>query len=166
VDAAVGLVSEALTIVGAAASVYLAAGIAVAFLEGQVAGLLDQPGARADVLRRISLLVGCVALIAFANLVARDVAALLEPATGAAGVRAAVLRIGVYFVDMLVGLAVVLMAVGVAFGFVDTQLQVTLGRAAGLSVALSRVAAVVLLGVGALLTVALSRMVIGALGGS
>ncbi len=166
-ETAVRLTTEGLTIVGAIASVYLTVGIAVAFLEGQFAAMLDEPGVRAEVLRRITLLILCVAVIAFVNLVARDVAALLEPAGATAeSTRAAILRIGVYFVDVLIGLAVVLMAVGVLFGFVDTQLQAVLGRAVGLSTALSRVAAVALLGIGALLTVAISRIVIGALGGS
>ncbi|HEC35807.1 MAG TPA: hypothetical protein ENI39_04640 [Anaerolineae bacterium] len=166
-EAAVGLVTEALTVVGAIASVYLAVGIAAAFLEGQFAAMLDEPGVRAEVVRRIALLVLCVAAIAFANLVARDVAALLSPGGATAGsIRVSILRIGVYFVDVLVGLAVILMAVGVAFGFVDTQLQTVLGQAAGFSAALSRAATVILLGVGALLTVAISRIVIGALGGS
>lgn len=166
-DAVVGLVTEALTIVGAIASVYLAVGIAAAFLEGQFAAMLDEPGVRAEVMHRITLLTLCLAVIAFANLIAGDVAALLG-ATGSdpAALRAAVLRIGAYFVDVLVGLVVVLMAVGVMLGFVDTQLQAVLGRPAGLSVALSRVAAVVLLGLGGLLTVAISRVVVRALGGS
>ncbi len=164
-EAAVSLVTEALTIVGAIASVYLTVGIAVAFLEGQFAAMLDEPGVRAEVMRRIALLVLCVAVIAFANLIARDVAALLHPGMTSQAIRAAILRIGVYFADVLVGLAVVLMAVGVAFGFVDTQLQAVLGHAAGFSVALSRVTTVILLGVGALLTVVISRIIIGALGG-
>lgn len=166
-DVVVGLVTEGLTVIGAIASVYLAVGIAAAFVEGQFAAMVEEPGVRAEVMRRISLLVMCLAVIAFANLVARDVAQVLGAGAGDAGsIRASVLRIGVYFVDLLIGLAVVLMAVGVAFGFTDTQLQAVLGRPVGFSVALSRVTAVVLLGIGALLTIAISRVVIGALGGS
>lgn len=165
-ETAVGLVTEGLTIVGAIVSVYLAAGIATAFVEGQVAVMTGQAGVRADVMRRISLLVMCVAVIAFANLITQDVVTVLTADAGsAAGIRSAILRIGVFFVDVLVGLAVVLMAVGVAFGFADTQLQVVLGQPAGFSTAMSRVTAVVMLGIGALLTVAISRIVVGALGG-
>lgn len=165
-DIAVGLVTQALNVIGAVVSVYLAAGIAVAFVEGQFAAMTGQAGVKADVMQRISLLVLCVAVVAFANVVARDVMTVLGTGLGDAGeIRAAILRIGVYFVDMLVGIAVVLMAVGVAFGFVDTQLQAVLGQPAGFSAAMSRVTAVVLLGIGALLTIAISRIVVGALGG-
>lgn len=163
-DAVVELVTEGLTIVGAVASAYLAVGIAVAFLEGQFAAMLDEPGVRAEVMHRITLLILCLAVIAFANLIAGDVAAILGSVGSDAGeIRTAVLRIGAYFVDVLVGLVVVLMAVGVMLGFVDTQLQAMLGRPVGLSVALSRVAAVVLLGLGGLLTVVISRIVVRAL---
>ena len=166
-ETAVGLVTEGLTLIGTIASVYLAVGIAAAFVEGQFASMTGQAGVRAEVMGRISLLVLCVAVIAFAHLIAQDVVTVLEE-TGTqdtAVIRTAILRIGVYFVDVLIGLAVVLMAVGVAFGFVDTQLQVVLGRPAGFSTAIGRVAAVVVLGVGAFLTIVISRIVVGALGG-
>lgn len=165
-DAAVQLVTEGLTVVGAIVSVYLAVGIAAAFVEGEFAAMTGSAQARADVMYRIGLLTLCVAVVAFANVVAGDVAALLgDGVTSAADARDAVLRIGVYFLDMLIGLAVVVMAVGVAFGFVDAQLQAMLGQPGAFSTAMTRVVGVVLLGVGALFTVTISRIVIRAFGG-
>lgn len=163
-DAAVHLVIEGLSVVGAIVSVYLAVGIAAAFVEGEFAAMTGSSQARADVLYRISLLVLCVAVVAFANIVGKDVAALLgNGVTSAEDAREAILRIGVYFLDMLIGLAVVVMAVGVAFGFVDAQLQALLGRPGSLSTAMARLVGVTLLGVGALFTVVISHIVIRAL---
>jgi len=165
-DTAVQLVTEGLTVVGAIVSVYLAVGIAAAFVEGEFAAMTGSARAHADVLYRIGLLTLCVALVAFANVVAGDVASLLgNGVSGAQEAREAILRIGVYFLDMVIGLAIVVMAVGVAFGFVDGQLQTILGRPGSLSTAMTRVVGVVLLGVGALFTVTISRIVIRALGG-
>jgi len=165
-DVIVGLVGEALTVIGAIVSVYLAAGIGVAFLEGGLASALGEPGVRAEVMRRIVLLVLCVAFVAFANVIAGEVRTMVSGmGETAVSVRGAVLRVGAYFVDILVGAAVVVMAVGVAFGFVDMQLNTIFGRPGGLSAAMARVAAVILLGVGGLLTIVVSHVVIRALGG-
>lgn len=160
----IGLVKQALTIVAAIVSVYLAVGIAAAFLEGQFAAMTEQPAVKAEILQRITLLALCVAVIAFANVAAYDLGMIILSG-GLGDARGAILRVGVYFVDILIGLTVVMMAVGVAFGFVDTQLQVVLGRPVGFSTALSRVTAVVLLGIAGLLTVPISGIVIRALGG-
>lgn len=166
VGAAVRLVTEGLSIVLAIVSVYLTVGIGTAFVEGQFAAMTDSPGARAEIMYRISLLVMCVAVIAFSHLISADVVAILGGGiTDFANFRAAMLRIGMYFVDIVIGIAVVLMAVGVAFGFVDTQLQTVLGQPVGLSTALSRITAVLILGIGALMTVAIARAIIMALGG-
>jgi hypothetical protein len=163
-DTAVELAGQALSVIGAVASVYLAAGIVVAFVEGQIASMAGQPNVRADVMYRISLLAACVAVVAFAAPIARDVAGILEGiGADADAVRAAILDLGQYCASILIGLTVVVMAVGVALGFVDTQLNAVLGQPVGLSVALHRVAAVALLGIGGMMGMAIARIVVSAL---
>lgn len=159
------LVGEGLSIVGAIASVYLAVGIALAFVEGQFAAMTENPGVRAEVMYRISLLVLCLAVVAFARPLTRVVTEAILSAGDPGAVRAGILRLGAYFVDILIATAAILMAVGIAFGFVDHQLQVLLGHPGGVSVAIGRIVAVVVLGVGAMLTILLSRIVVRALGG-
>jgi len=162
-EAVVGAVTDGLSILGAVVSVYLALGIGAAFLEGQIDALTGRPPAR-DIARRIGLLVACVTLIAFARGVSDDVAALVGGELGDdAAVREAVVGIGGYFLDMVIGAAGLLLAVGVATGFVGAQLATLAGEAFHLSTVLSRLLIVSALAVGTFLTIGMANVVIGAL---
>jgi hypothetical protein len=162
-EAVVAVVTDGLTILGAAVSVYLAVGIGLAFLEAQVDAAVDHPSGR-DVVQRISLLVVCVALVAFARSVSGTVGELLGGDLGsAAATRAAILQVGQYFLDMVVGAAALVLAVGVAAGFVGAQLAAAAGQALHLGEILARMAIVVALGVGAFFTISIANVVVAAM---
>jgi len=162
-EAVVNAVSDGLSILGGVVSVYLALGIGVAFLEGQIDTVTGRPPAQ-DIVRRITLLVVCVALIAFARSVSDDVADLVEGELDSdQGVREAVLRIGQYFLDVVIGAAALLLAIGVAAGLVGAQLATTAGEALHLSNVLAKLSIVVALAVGAFLTISIANVIVGAL---
>jgi len=153
-DAVVGAVTDGLSILGGVVSVYLALGIGVAFLEGQIDTMTGRPPAR-DIVRRITLLVVCVTLIAFARSVSGDVADLVGGELDSdRAVREAVLRIGQYFLDVVIGVAV---------GFVGAQLATMAGEALHLSNVLAKLSIVVALAMGAFLTISIANVIVGAL---
>jgi hypothetical protein len=78
---------------------------------------------------------------------------------------AAIRRIATVVIDIAIGIAVILMAVGIATGFVGGQFLVTVGQPYGLSTAWVRVISVVMLGIGALLTITIVNTVINAVAG-
>jgi len=161
-DAVVSVVTDALSILGAIVSVYLAVGIALAFVEGQIDAVAGRPSAR-DISSRIVLLVVCVALVALARGVSNDIAALVGGELGdATAVRGAVLNVGQYFLDILIASAAILLAVGVVTGFVGAQLATTAGEPMMLSRILGKLVVLTALAVGAFLTIRLSHIVIGA----
>jgi len=162
-EAVVGAVTDGLSILGAVVSVYLALGIGVAFLEGQMDAMTGRPPAR-DIVRRITLLVVCVTLIVFARSVSDDVADLVRGELDSdLAVREAVLRIGQYFLDVVIGAAALLLAIGVAVGFVGAQLATMAGEALHLSNVLAKLSIVVALAMGAFLTISIANVIIGAL---
>ena len=67
-------------------------------------------------------------------------------------------------IDILIGIAAILMAVGIATGFVGGQFMVTVGQPYGLSAAWVKVIAVVILGIGAMLTIVLVNTIIDIIG--
>ena len=159
----VSVVTDVLTILGAMVSVYLALGIAVAFLEGQMDALTGRPAAR-DIGYRVALLIVCVALVALARGVSDDVAALVgDELTDQASVRGAVLNVGQYALDVLIGSAALLMAVGVVTGFVGAQLATMAGEPLMLSRVLGKLTVIVALAAGAFLTITLTHIVVDAL---
>ena len=162
-DAVVSVVTDALSILGALVSAYLAMGIALAFVEGQIDAVAGRPAGR-DIGARIVLLALCVALVALARGVSSDVAALVGgELNDAAAVRGAVLNVGQYFLDILIGSAALLLALGVVTGFVGAQLATTAGEPVVLSRILGKLMVLTALAVGAFLTIRLSHIVIGAL---
>lgn len=159
----VSVVTDVLTILGAMVSVYLALGIAVAFLEGQMDALTGRPAAR-DIGYRVALLIVCVALVALARGVSDDVAALVgDELTDQASVRGAVLNVGQYALDVLIGSAALLMAVGVVTGFVGAQLATMAGEPLMLSRVLGKLTVIAALAAGAFLTITLTHIVVDAL---
>ena len=159
----VSVVTDVLTILGAMVSVYLALGIGVAFLEGQMDALTGRPAAR-DIGYRVALLIVCVALVALARGVSDDVAALVgDELTDQASVRGAVLNVGQYALDVLVGSAALLMAVGVVTGFVGAQLATMAGEPLMLSRVLGKLTVIAALAAGAFLTITLTHIVVDAL---
>jgi len=162
-EAVVGAVTDGLSILGGVVSVYLALGIGLAFLEGQVDAMTGRPPAR-DIVRRIVLLVVCVTLVAFAQSVSDDVADLVGGELDSdLAVREAVLRIGGYFLDVAIGAAATLLAIGVAMGFVGAQLATMAGEALHLSTVLARLTIIVALAMGTFLTISIANVIIGAL---
>jgi hypothetical protein len=162
-EAVVAVVTDGLTILGAAVSVYLAVGVGLAFLEAQMDAAVDRPSGR-DVMQRISLLVVCVALVAFARSVSGAVGDLLGGDLGSAeATRAAILQVGQYFLDVVVGAAALVLAVGVVMGFVGAQLAAAAGQALHLGEILSKMAIVVALGVGAFFTISIANVVVAAM---
>lgn len=158
------LVADALQIVFAIASVYLALGLLSAFLQGEYAAMSDRPGVKAEVMQKVGLLVVCVTVIAFADGVGIRAAYAFRDVGGSAdAARSAVLELGQYVAVILIWMVVIVMAVGVVFGFVDTQLSAVLGQPVGLGRALQRVAAVVVLGIGGLLAMTMARIVVDVL---
>lgn len=161
--ALVSVVTDVLTILGAMVSVYLALGIAAAFLQGQMDALTGRPAAR-DIGYRVALLIVCVALVALARGVSDDVAALVgDELTDGPSVRGAVLNVGQYALDVLIGSAALLMAVGVVTGFVGAQLATMTGEPLMLSRVLGKLTAIVALTAGAFLTITLTHIVVDAL---
>jgi hypothetical protein len=159
----VSVVTDVLTILGAMVSVYLALGIAVAFLEGQMDALTGRPAAR-DIGYRVALLIVCAALVALARGVSDDVAALVaDELTDQASVRGAVLNVGQYALDVLIGSAALLMAVGVVTGFVGAQLATMAGEPLMLSRVLGKLTVIMALAAGAFLTITLTHIVVDAL---
>ena len=68
-------------------------------------------------------------------------------------------------IDLLIGVAALLLAIGIATGFVQGQFETMVGRPMGLANAWVRVAAVVICAAGAFLAVQAANMVIDALAG-
>ena len=162
-DAVVSVVTDVLTVLGALISAYLAIGIALAFVEGQIDAVSGRPSGR-DIISRIVLLVACVALVALARGVSSDIAALVgDELNDAAAVRGAVLNVGQYFLDILIASAALLLALGVVTGFVSAQLATIAGEPMMLSRILGKMMVLTGLAVGAFLTIRLSHIVIGAL---
>jgi hypothetical protein len=162
-DVVVAVVSDGLTILGALVSVYLAVGIGLAFLGAQVDAALGRPSGR-DIFLRIALLAFCVALVAFARSVSATVGGLLGgDLASAAATRMAILRIGQYFLDVVIGTAAVVLAVGVAMGLVGAQLATVAGEALHLSEVLSRLFMLVALAAGAFLAIAMANAIIAAM---
>lgn len=77
----------------------------------------------------------------------------------------AIRQIATVVIDILIGISVALMAVGIATGFVGGQFLVTVGQPYGLSSAWIKVVSIVILGVGALLTITIVNTVIDAIAG-
>ena len=77
---------------------------------------------------------------------------------------AALRTIATIVIDILIGIAAILMAVGIATGFVGGQFLVTVGQPYGLSSAWVKVISVILLGIGALLTITIVNTIINAVG--
>jgi len=74
----------------------------------------------------------------------------------------AIRTIATVVIDILIGAAVALMAVGIAAGFVGGELLVAVGQPYGLSSAWVKVISIVILGLGALLTIVIVNTVINA----
>lgn len=162
-DTVVSVVTDTLTMLGAIVSVYLALGMALAFLGGQLDAVSGRPSGR-DISQRVVLLVVCAALVALARGISNDVAALVgDELTSETAVRGAVLNIGQYFLDILIASAALLLAVGVVTGFVGAQLATIAGEPMMLSRVLSKLAVITALAAGAFLTIRLTHIVIGAL---
>lgn len=103
-------------------------------------------------------------LIALARSVSDDVADLVGGELDSdLAVREAVLRIGQYFLDVVIGAAALLLVIGVAVGFVGAQLATMAGEALHLSNVLARLLIVVALAVGTFLTISIANVIIGAL---
>lgn len=157
------VVTDGLSILGAVVSVYLALGIGLAFLEAQTDAAVNCPSGR-DIFQRVALLVACVALVAFARSVSGTVEDLLGGnLASAAAMRAAILHIGEYFLDMVIGAAAIVLAVGVVMGLVGAQVATAAGAALHLSEVLSRLFMVVALAVGTFFTIAIAHVVISAM---
>jgi len=86
------------------------------------------------------------------------------PPSGRGGAIVDALRsIAVLVIDILIGVAVIIMSVGIATGFVGGQFLVTVGEARGLSIAWIRVISVVLLGIGGMLTITIVNTIVNAI---
>jgi hypothetical protein len=68
-------------------------------------------------------------------------------------------------IDIFIGIATILMAVGIVTGFVGGQFMVTVGSPFGLSKAWTQVIAVVILGIGGLLTITIVNTIIDIMSG-
>ena len=68
-------------------------------------------------------------------------------------------------IDIFIGIATILMAVGIVTGFVGGQFMVTVGSPFGLSKAWTQVIAVVILGIGGLLTITIVNTIIDIMAG-
>lgn len=88
-----------------------------------------------------------------------------DPEPGARGgeIVAALRSIAVVVIDILIGVSVILMSIGIATGFVGGQFMVTVGQPYGLSSAWVKVISVVILGIGALLTIVIVNTIINAI---
>jgi len=75
----------------------------------------------------------------------------------------AIRKIATVVIDIMIGISVALMAVGIATGFVGGQFLVTVGQPYGLSSAWVKVVSVVILGLGALLTITIVNTIINAI---
>lgn len=73
---------------------------------------------------------------------------------------AAIRQIATVVIDIMIGVSVILMAVGIATGFVGGQFMVTVGQPYGLSSAWVKVISVVILGLGAILTITIVNTII------
>jgi hypothetical protein len=74
-------------------------------------------------------------------------------------------QVAQWFVGVMIGIASILMAVGILTGFVGGQFMVTVGNPLGLSTAWMRVISVVLLGILAILGVVISNEILDIVAG-
>jgi hypothetical protein len=77
----------------------------------------------------------------------------------------ALAQVAKWFISVLIGIASILLGVGVITGFVGGQFMVTVGNPLGLSTAWMRVISVVLLGVLAILGVVISNEIVDIISG-
>lgn len=112
-----------------------------------------------------------VMAVALVTLTAASPVFAQDPGPGGGGGRRggeiveAIRKIAIVVIDICIGVAVILMAVGIATGFVGGQFLVTVGQPYGLSTAWVKVISVVMLGIGALLTIVIVNTIINAVAG-
>jgi len=161
----VEVVADGLSVLVACVAVYMALGIGWAFLQGQMEVAAGRSGdVLGGIMQRIALLVVCLVLIVFVQSIAGRITAVLSgDIADAATARRAILEIGAYFMDIIIGGAAVLLAVGIATGFVGAQFAATAGQALQLSEVLVRLLMVAFLGAGALLTITIANMIVRAI---
>lgn len=116
---------------------------------------------RTKLLFRVARVVLLAALVVQALAVASPVLA-DEPDPGGRGgqIVGALRQIAQIVIDIFIGIATILLAVGIVTGFVGGQFMVTVGHPFGLSQAWTKVIAVVILGIGAMLTIVIVNTVI------
>lgn len=162
-EAVAEVVADGLSIVGGLVSAYLAIGVGLAFLEGQFDAAMGRPSAR-DIAGRIVYLTVCVALVAFAQGIKGDIAAIIGGNVDSAkAMRSAYVDIARYFMTIIIGAGSIMLAVGVITGLVGAQLATIAGQALHLSEILARLIMVVGLGVCTVLTLAISNAIIDAI---
>ena len=106
----------------------------------------------------------CVALIAFAQGIKNDVAAIVGGGLdSAAAMRAAYVGIARYCMTIIIGAGSIMLAIGVITGLVGAQLATIAGQALHLSEILARLIMVVGLGVCTVLTLTISNAIIEAI---
>ncbi len=159
------LVREGWAIAAGMMSAVLAIGIALAFLESQWGAISGRAGMLAQALDKIAFLAACglvvVAATLSANLLQSAVAGSLSGSR--AGLVEAFRQVGTLIVDVLIVAAAILVTLGILGGSLAGQFAVMLGRAGGVSDAMSRIIGAVILGIGAALTIPIAHAIVDAL---
>ncbi len=86
-------------------------------------------------------------------------------AGGGADVTSALQKLTMAFVDFLIGVSALLLAIGIATGFLTGMVESMVGRPGGLASTWLRLAGVVVCFIGAILTIAIANSIIGNLSG-
>jgi len=158
------LVRDGWAIAAAMMSAVLAIGIALAFLESQWGAISGKAYMLAQAFDKIVFLAACGLVVVAATLSTSMLQSAVAAAMGGsrAGLVEAFRQVGTLIVDLLIVAAALLVTLGILGGSVAGQFAIMLGRAGGVSDAMSRIAGAVICGIGAALTIPIAHAVVNA----
>ncbi len=159
------LVRDGWVIAAAMMSAELAIGIALAFLESQWGAISGKANMLAQAFDKIAFLAACGLVVVAAAMSASMLQSTVAGAMGGsrAGLVEAFRQVGTLVVDLLIVAAAILITLGILGGSLAGQFAVLLGRAGGVSDAMSRIVGAVICGIGAALTIPIAHAIVGAL---
>ncbi len=158
------LVRDGWVVAAAMMSAELAIGIALAFLESQWGAISGKAYMLAQAFDKVAFLAVCGLVVVAVTLSASTLQSAVAAAMGGsrAGLVEAFRQVGTLIVDLLIVAAAILITLGILGGSLAGQFAVLLGRASGVSDAMSRIVGAVICGIGAALTIPIAHAIVNA----
>jgi hypothetical protein len=156
------LVRDGWLIAAGMMSAILAIGIALAFVESQWGAISGRAGMMAAAFDKIMFLAACGIVVVAAFTASNVLQTSVAGATSASGLVEAFRRVATWVVDIVIVAAAILITLGIVGGAIAGQFSVMLGRAAGVSDAVSRIVGAVVFGILAALTIPIAHAIVDA----